>query len=168
PSVRPGALYHRPDARRRWRRDDPGAGTGIAGPLSFEHRYPVGGGGRTPPRPSWRRHGFLAGRAPPLRGWLRGRAAALMTERLGYILLAIVWLCWGLSYPATAILLQSVDIWTSRVLVMPVSGIALLLVAAAQGGKLTIPRPYWRDLLILSVVNMSIFQICMTSGVALM
>lgn len=91
-----------------------------------------------------------------------------MTERLGYILLAIVWLCWGLSYPATAILLQSVDIWTSRVLVMPVSGIALLLVAAAQGGKLTIPRPYWRDLLILSVVNMSIFQICMTSGVALM
>ena len=29
---------------------------------------------------------------------------------------------------------------------------------AAEGGKLTIPRPYWRDLLILSVVNMSIFQ----------
>src|SRR3546814_12429274 len=84
------------------------------------------------------------------------------------MLLAIVWLCWGLSYPATAILLESVDVWTSRVLVMPVSGISLLIVAAAQGGRLAIPRPYWRDLLILSVVNMSVFQICMTSGVALM
>lgn len=91
-----------------------------------------------------------------------------MSERLGYMLLAIVWMCWGLSYPATAIALGSMDVWTSRVLVMPISGVALLLVVVLQGGSLRIPRIYWRDMAILAVANMSIFQICMTSGVALM
>ena len=86
----------------------------------------------------------------------------------GYLLLVVVWFSWGLSYPATAIALRSFDVWTSRCIVTGLAGLVMLGAAAARGGSLRVPRSEWRDLFIAAIFNMSIFQISMTYGVALL
>ncbi|MCC7273803.1 MAG: DMT family transporter [Alphaproteobacteria bacterium] len=83
-------------------------------------------------------------------------------------LLAVVWLSWGLSYPIMRIVLDEIDPWSSRCLVMVVGACVLLLVARMGGHSLRLPRDHWRDLAIAGAFNMSIFQIGMTYGVLLL
>jgi drug/metabolite transporter (DMT)-like permease len=78
------------------------------------------------------------------------------------------WLCWGFSYPATAFVLTSMDVWSSRVVVMSAAAAVLLALGRAQGASLAVPRSHWRDLIIAAICNMAIFQICMTYGVQLL
>jgi len=87
---------------------------------------------------------------------------------VGVALLAVVWACWGLSYPIMDIALRYIDVWSSRVVVMSLAGVALLGGSALAGRSLAVPRDLWRDLLIAAVFNMSIFQIGMTYGVLLL
>jgi drug/metabolite transporter (DMT)-like permease len=87
---------------------------------------------------------------------------------MNYALLPIVWLSWGLSYPATAVALAGFDAWSCRCLVMLTGGGVLLVGAALAGRSLRVPRPLWRDLVIAALCNMAIFQLCMTYGVLLM
>jgi len=91
-----------------------------------------------------------------------------MTQRLGIAGLATCWLAWGLSYPVTGIALESLDVWSSRALVMLAGGLVMLGLAAVQGLNLRVPRGEWRDLFIAALCNMAIFQICMTYGVELL
>ncbi|BBK32356.1 drug/metabolite transporter (DMT)-like permease [Stella humosa] len=86
----------------------------------------------------------------------------------GYALLAVVWMSWGLSYPVMRIALDYIDPWASRCLVMLLAGTFLLAVARATGHSLRVPRDHWRDLVVVAIINMSIFQIGMTYGVLLL
>ena len=89
-------------------------------------------------------------------------------RELGYILMITVWLCWGFSYPATAILLRDLDVWSSRFVVIAASAIILLALGRLQGAKLTVHRRFWLDLIIAGILNMAIFQISMTFGIHLL
>ncbi len=91
-----------------------------------------------------------------------------VSPRLGYILLVTTWLCWGFSYPATAFVLETMDVWSSRLLVMAAAAIVLLVLGRLQGASLSVPRGHWPDLIIAALCNMAIFQICMTFGVQLL
>jgi drug/metabolite transporter (DMT)-like permease len=86
----------------------------------------------------------------------------------GYILLATTWLCWGFSYPVTAILLEGMDVWSSRFLIISASAVVLLILGRLQGARLSVPRGHWPDLIIAALCNMAIFQVCMTYGVHLL
>ncbi len=88
-----------------------------------------------------------------------------VTTRSGFIFLVTVWFCWGFSYPATKLMLESIDVWTSRMLIMGLAGIFLLTLACLFRNTLRVPREHWRDLVIASIFNMTIFQIGMTLGV---
>ncbi len=88
-----------------------------------------------------------------------------MARRFGVALMVICWFAWGFSYPATKIALESLDIWSSRALIMFGAGVILLGLAAVQGRSLRVPRPLWRDLTIAALCNMTVFQIGMTIGV---
>ena len=88
-----------------------------------------------------------------------------MARRVGVALMVICWFAWGFSYPATKIALESLDIWSSRALIMFGAGVILLGLAAVQGRSLRVPRPLWRDLTIAALCNMTVFQIGMTIGV---
>lgn len=90
-----------------------------------------------------------------------------MSPRLGVILLVTTWFCWGFSYPATGIMLDTVDVWAGRSIVMAVSGVMLLALAYVQGHEIAVPRAHWRDLVIAAVFNMTIFQVAMTVGIHL-
>ena len=88
-----------------------------------------------------------------------------VSPQLGYILLVTTWLCWGFSYPATSFVLETMDIWSSRLLVMAAAAIVLLALGWSQGAALSVPRSHWPDLIVAALCNMAIFQICMTYGV---
>lgn len=91
-----------------------------------------------------------------------------MNRRLGLLLLAACWFAWGFSYPATKFALATLDPWTLRSLATLGGGVALLLVALAQGLSLQVRREHWRDLVIAALFNMTIFQLGMTFGVQLL
>lgn len=91
-----------------------------------------------------------------------------MNRNLGYSLLVMTWFCWGFSYPATKIALETVDVWTSRSFVMLTAGLIMLLLGKVQGYSLGVPREQWCDLVIAAIFNMAIFQVTMTYGVELM
>ena len=88
-----------------------------------------------------------------------------MSQKLGYMLMTTTWFCWGFSYPAIKIALETIDVWTSRVLVMVAGGILMLTLATAQGCSLRVPRKHCPDLIIAAICNMLIFQIAMTFGI---
>ena len=96
------------------------------------------------------------------------KSNAPVSPQVGYTLLVTTWLCWGFSYPATAFVLESMDVWSSRVVVMPAAAAVLLVLGRMQGASLAVPRSHWRDLIIAAICNMAIFQICMTYGVQLL
>ena len=96
------------------------------------------------------------------------KSNAPVSPQVGYTLLVTTWLCWGFSYPATAFVLESMDVWSSRVVVMTAAAAVLLVLGRMQGASLAVPRSHWRDLIIAAICNMAIFQICMTYGVQLL
>ena len=91
-----------------------------------------------------------------------------MSTRYGYLLLVIVWLSWGPSYPFTAIVLRSMDVWTSRCLITTAAGILMLALVRAGGRSIAVPRAAWRDLGVAALFNIAVFQIGMTYGVSLL
>lgn len=96
------------------------------------------------------------------------KETANVSPGLGIILLVTTWLCWGFSYPVTAFVLETMDVWSSRLLVMVAAAIVLLALGWLQGASLSVPRSHWRDLIIAALCNMAIFQVCMTFGVQLL
>ena len=88
-----------------------------------------------------------------------------LSRRAGFLFLITVWFCWGFSYPATKLMLQSIDVWTGRALIMGGAGLLMLVLAAVMRQSIRVPRNQWRDLVIAALLNMTIFQIGMTLGV---
>jgi len=99
---------------------------------------------------------------------LADRENVSVSPQLGYFLLVVTWLSWGFSYPVTAFVLTSLDVWSSRLVVMSGAAVALLLLGRLQGASLAVPRSHWPDLIIAALCNMAIFQICMTYGIQLL
>ena len=93
------------------------------------------------------------------------RTPRLMSSKIGICLLITVWFCWGFSYPSTKLMLEGMDVWTGRTLIMAIAGAMLLGLASLMGRAVRIPRSQWRDLVIAALCNMTIFQIGMTLGV---
>ncbi|MBT3330065.1 MAG: EamA family transporter [Rhodospirillaceae bacterium] len=91
-----------------------------------------------------------------------------VSPQVGYTLMVTTWLCWGFSYPATSFVLRTIDVWSSRLLVMGAAAIVLLALGRLQGASLKVPRSHWPDLIIAAICNMAIFQIGMTYGVQLL
>jgi drug/metabolite transporter (DMT)-like permease len=91
-----------------------------------------------------------------------------MSRGTGMLLISVTWLSWGFSYPMNAIALGEFDVWTLRLLVMAMGGAAMLGWARWRGASLGVPRDHWRDLIVTGLLNMAIFQICMTYGIQLL
>lgn len=85
-----------------------------------------------------------------------------------FVLLCIVWLSWGVSYPVTAIALAGFDVMTLRVAAQFLGAAVLLAQAASAGRRFVIARAAWPDLAISALLNMAVFPVCMNFGVYLM
>jgi drug/metabolite transporter (DMT)-like permease len=88
--------------------------------------------------------------------------------RLGLILLALVTLGWGTSWPAMKFALNEMPPWTFRGLVVPTAGVILFIIARAGGLSLAVPRGRWPALLGASLFNIVGWNVLIAYGVSLM
>ena len=85
-----------------------------------------------------------------------------------WLLLIVVWLCWGLSYPFMAWTLEAVDLVTARLLASAGAGTLLLLLCLRAPGRRILPhRDEWPGVLALSLLIMVVFPFALIAGVML-
>ncbi len=81
-------------------------------------------------------------------------------------LLPCVWIAWGLSYQLMSWSLEAVDLFTSRLIIMPISGV-ILLALGVLGGAAALPgRRLWGQISLTGLFNMGFFQIFLIAGIA--
>lgn len=82
------------------------------------------------------------------------------------LLLPCVWIAWGLSYPLMSWSLEAVDLFSGRLIIMPVSGAILLALGAWNGAAALPDRRLWTQLALTGFFNMGLFQIFLIAGIA--
>lgn len=81
-------------------------------------------------------------------------------------LLPTVWIAWGISYPLMSWALETTDLFSSRLIIMPISGL-ILLVVGVRGGAPALPeRRAWGQIALTGLFNMGLFQIFLIAGIA--
>jgi drug/metabolite transporter (DMT)-like permease len=83
-------------------------------------------------------------------------------------LLPIVWIAWGISYPLMSWSLEAVDLFSTRLIIMPPSGLILLAIGAWSGAPLLPERGQWGQIALTGLFNMGLFQIFLICGIALL
>jgi len=83
-------------------------------------------------------------------------------------LLPVVWLGWGIAYPLMSWSLQAADLFSTRLIILPLSGLVLLTAGVVRGVPLWPEQSMWRPLAVTGLFNMGLFQILLISGVALL
>jgi drug/metabolite transporter (DMT)-like permease len=86
--------------------------------------------------------------------------------RDGLVLLALVTLTWGLSWPAMKIVLNEMSPWIFREVTLPLGGLILLAVTRLAGQPLAVPRAKWKALLVVSLINVGGWQLFSALGLA--
>ena len=81
-------------------------------------------------------------------------------------LLPAVWIAWGLSYPLMSWSLEAVDLFSSRLIIMPLSGLILLGVGVRGGASALPERNQWGQIALTGLFNMGLFQIFLIAGIA--
>lgn len=82
------------------------------------------------------------------------------------LLLPVVWIAWGLSYPLMAWSLEAVDLFSGRLILMPLSGLILLGIGAWNGASILPERRLWLPLALTGLFNMGLFQVFLIAGIA--
>lgn len=90
------------------------------------------------------------------------------TRRLSILLLAVVALAWGITWPLNKIALFEMAPLTNRALIVPASGLILLVIARLSGVSLAVPRNRRGWLIAVTVLNITGWMVCVGYGVASM
>jgi drug/metabolite transporter (DMT)-like permease len=83
-------------------------------------------------------------------------------------LLPIVWIFWGLAYPMMSWSLQAADLFSTRLIILPSSGLILLAFGALGGARLLPERQLWGQIALTGLFNMGLFQIFLISGISML
>jgi len=86
----------------------------------------------------------------------------------GLVVLAIVSLVWGISWPANKVALAEIQPWTYRALVLLISGGTILLLARLKGLNLKFRRAEFKPLCLTAFFNMTCWLLLSAYGVKLM
>jgi drug/metabolite transporter (DMT)-like permease len=81
-------------------------------------------------------------------------------------LLPTVWIAWGVAYPLMSWSLETTDLFSSRLIIMPLSGLILLAVGVRGGAPALPERRTWGQIALTGLFNMGLFQIFLIAGVA--
>jgi drug/metabolite transporter (DMT)-like permease len=69
-------------------------------------------------------------------------------------------LLWGFNWPVVKIMLATASPWTLRAAGLTGGALFLLLLSRLTRTSLSIPRAHWRTLIIASILNVALFNIC--------
>jgi drug/metabolite transporter (DMT)-like permease len=81
-------------------------------------------------------------------------------------LLPIVWIAWGIAYPLMSFSLKAADLFTTRLIILPISGVILLAAGVLRGAPVLPAPSLWGPLALTGLFNMGLFQIFLISGIA--
>jgi drug/metabolite transporter (DMT)-like permease len=84
------------------------------------------------------------------------------------VLLPVVWIAWGVAYPLMSWSLKAADLFTTRLIILPLSGLILLAAGAIRGATMLPTRSMWGPLALTGLFNMGLFQIFLISGIAML
>jgi drug/metabolite transporter (DMT)-like permease len=84
------------------------------------------------------------------------------------LLLPIVWIAWGVAYPLMSWSLKAADLFSTRLIILSLSGLVLLCVGVVRGAPLWPDRKMWGPLALTGLFNMGLFQIFLISGIAML
>ncbi|MBT5264120.1 MAG: DMT family transporter [Rhodospirillaceae bacterium] len=87
---------------------------------------------------------------------------------VGYLLLAVLSVAWGLNWPAMKTALGDVPPWTFRSGCVLGGGLALLAIARMSGHSLKLPAGSLRAMLVLSFFNITVWHLSTAFGVPLL
>ena len=86
----------------------------------------------------------------------------------GIILLAILWLVWGTTWPAMRIVFTELPVWQFRAVTCGVAGLSLVILGMMQGaGDWRVPRAAWPRLILCSFLNMTCWHVLVGFGLGL-
>ena len=88
-----------------------------------------------------------------------------MTQRIpprALVLLPILWLVWGTNWPLFPLATREVSVWTFRAVSVFIAGAALLIAARLMGQSLSIPRKYWRTIVVATLCYLVVWNIAST------
>ncbi|SJZ31688.1 EamA-like transporter family protein [Enhydrobacter aerosaccus] len=84
------------------------------------------------------------------------------------LLLPVVWIFWGIAYPLMSWSLQAADLFSTRLIILPSSGLILLAVGVLGGAPALPQRRLWGQIALTGVLNMGLFQIFLICGIAIL
>ncbi len=87
-------------------------------------------------------------------------------RRALFLLLALT-LVWGTNWPLFPYAVREVSVWTFRGVAMAGAGAALLLFAGMRGVPLTIPRRYWKTVVLATFFYLVIWNVASTYAAVL-
>jgi drug/metabolite transporter (DMT)-like permease len=102
---------------------------------------------------------------------MRGTLRAVERPRLspfGLVLLALVTLGWGFSWPTIKIVLVEIPPLTFRAICLVAGGAGVLVLARISGQSLSVPARHWGRLVALSASNIVAWNIFLIYGIALL
>ncbi len=83
------------------------------------------------------------------------------------ILLVILTLVWGTTWPLFPMAVREISVWTFRAVSVAAAGIVLLLVARLRGQSLVIERRHWRAVAAASICYLLVWNIASTYSAVL-
>jgi drug/metabolite transporter (DMT)-like permease len=87
--------------------------------------------------------------------------------RLGWVLLAVLAVCWGFNWTALKISLREIPVWQLRATSCLVAGVGLLILARLGGQRITVPPALWRPLALGALLNVTGWNVLSAYGVHL-
>ena len=76
------------------------------------------------------------------------------------VLLLILTLVWGTSWPLFPFAMRQISVWTFRAVTLSAGGLLVLALARLGGHPLTIPRQDRRSLIFSAIIYLSVWNIC--------
>jgi drug/metabolite transporter (DMT)-like permease len=98
-----------------------------------------------------------------MRAAMADHAATL--PRSTWALLAILTLGWGMNWPMIKMAVADIPIWTFRAECLAVGALGMFAIARATGLPIAVPRPLWPRLALVSLFNVTLWNVLVTYGV---
>lgn len=88
--------------------------------------------------------------------------------RSTWLLLATLTLGWGMNWPMIKMAVTDIPIWTFRALCTLVGAAGIFAIARFGGHSLRVPRAEWKLILLMSLFNVTLWNVLVTYGIRLM
>ena len=88
--------------------------------------------------------------------------------RSTWLLLLVLTLGWGMNWPMIKMSVAEIPVWTFRALCVGAGAAGMFVIAALSRLSLAVPRRHWPALVLMSLLNVTLWNVLVTYGVRLL